>query len=185
MGSDDAVIRGGNRALGFEAVATLNMTESDFDIQDMWAKYEDIAMHFNDLLMRLRSQSLAGIAAISTLVGIFTREGIANVHLDWLVASAIFIGMALFWVAIGCLDFFYYNRLLLGAVAAIKQLEDKTVSNALPINMSTLIELEFKKPMFRYVWPRFWGVIAFYAIVFVAIIAGLWFSLSMYAAADP
>jgi hypothetical protein len=70
------------------------------DAQALWAKYEDITMHFNDLLMRLRSQSLAGIAAVSTLVGLFTKEGAADVQLGWMQATGIFIAMAAFWVAI-------------------------------------------------------------------------------------
>src|SRR5664280_1831888 len=37
-------------------------------LKDVWEKYEDIAMHFNDLLIRLRTQALAAVAAISTLV---------------------------------------------------------------------------------------------------------------------
>jgi hypothetical protein len=60
----------------------------EIDVQCLWAKYEDIAMHFNDLLMRLRSQSLAGIAAVSVLVGVFSKEGIADIQLDWTVAEA-------------------------------------------------------------------------------------------------
>jgi hypothetical protein len=43
----------------------------EIDVQCLWEKYEDIAMHFNDLLIRLRTQSLAGVAALSALVGIF------------------------------------------------------------------------------------------------------------------
>jgi len=142
-------------------------------------------MHFNDLLMRLRSQSLAGIAAISTLVGIFTREGVADIHLDWLVATGIFVTMALFWAAIWCLDFFYYNRLLLGAVAAIELIESQTANRPTPLNMSTTIEAEFQRPLLGIVWPRFWGVIAFYATVLIAIIAGICFSLYMYNTTDP
>jgi len=131
------------------------------DVRRLWAKHEGIAMHFNDLLMRLRSQSLAGIAAISTLVGVFTREGVADIHLDWLVATALFIAMAFSWIAIFALDYFYYNRLLLGAVEALKQLERKTTTAAMPINMSTLIEDEFTKPLWYRVWPRFWACYCF------------------------
>lgn len=77
------------------------------NFQELWAKYEDIAIHFNDLLMRLRSQSLAAIAAISTLVGIFTRTDVPNVHLEWLVATFILGALTFFWAAIACLDLLY------------------------------------------------------------------------------
>ena len=161
-------------------------TDSSLNIQTLWAKYEDIAMHFNDLLMRLRSQSLAGIAAISTLVGVFTREGIADVHMDWLVAAAIFVAMAFFWVAIWCLDFFYYNRLLIGAISAITALEEKTKNcSAVTIDISTMIEGEFRKPSYRKELGHLNAVLTFYGIVFGVIIIGAFFSWHMYGVTDP
>lgn len=87
---------------------------NQLDLQKLWAKYEDIAMHFNDLLMRLRSQSLAGIAALATIVGVLAKGEIASLSVSWFVAAMIFVAMALFWIAIWCLDFLYYNRLLRG-----------------------------------------------------------------------
>ena len=153
-----------------------------FDVQALWGKYEEIAMHFNDLLMRLRSQSLAGIAALSALIGIFTKEGMANVHLDWVIATALLFAMALFWVAIACLDLLYYNVLLLGAVEAIKALEDQTKSDApftAGINMSTVIEAEFTKSLWRKEQMRFHGVHWFYAIVLTVILMGVIFTTHM------
>ena len=105
------------------------------NVKSFWSKYEDIAMHFNDLLMRLRSASLAGIAAVSTLVGIFAKEGPANLKVDWLVAESIFIALAFFGSQSGSLDIFYYNRLLMGAVAALIKLEsDQKEGNAINID---------------------------------------------------
>lgn len=147
----------------------------DVSVQSLWAKYEDIAMHFNDLLMRLRSQSLAGVAAVSALIGIFSKEGALDIHLEWAVAEAIFIALAAFWVAIWCLDLLYYNRLLIGAVTALKELEEKTKPRATfsgYINMSTLIEAQFKKSAWSFTTPRFVGVIAFYVVVFLVIVGG-------------
>ena len=42
-------------------------------IRELWEKYEEITMHFNDLIIRLRTQALAGVAALSALVGIFAK----------------------------------------------------------------------------------------------------------------
>ena len=160
---------------------TQHSPPSALDTLVLWDKYENVAMHFNDLLMRLRSQSLAGIAAISTLVGIFTREGITDIHMDWLVATAIFVAMAFFWIAIFCLDFLYYNRLLLGAVTAIIELERKTGASAIKnINLSTRIEEEFSRPLLDQRPSRFIGVLLFYGIVFAVIIIGAGFSYHMY-----
>lgn len=153
------------------------------DVQKLWAKYEDVAMHFNDLLMRLRSQSLAGIAALATIVGVLANSKIESLSVSWFVATMIFFAMALFWTAIWCLDFLYYNRLLRGAVAALAELEAKSrepgeaISS---INMSTLIEAEFKTPLIRKDIGHFKGVLFFYRIVLVAIFGGAGFSLYMH-----
>jgi hypothetical protein len=155
--------------------------DDKLDIAALWDKYEDIAMHFNDLLMRLRSQSLAGIAAVSTLVGIFTKTG-SDAKVDWMAATAIFTALGFFWIAIFFLDLFYYNRLLIGAVEAITDLESKLSNGAaVRINMSTCIEAEFKWSR-AFVWTtsRFIGVTAFYIIVLIVIIAGVFFSFHMY-----
>jgi hypothetical protein len=151
------------------------------DVQSLWAKYEEIAMHFNDLLMRLRSQSLAGVAAISALVGIFSKEGGLDIHMEWIVAEGIFAALAAFWIAIWCLDLLYYNRLLKGAVTAIKKLEDQTKPAVVfdgHIDMSTLIEAEFSTRVLGFK-SRFAGVVAFYVIVFLVIIGGVAFSDQM------
>lgn len=150
--------------------------------QILWAKYEDIAMHFNDLLMRLRSQSLAGIAAIATAVGIFAKSGVGNSRASWLIAAGIFTAAGMFWVAIWFLDFMYYNRLLLGAVSALRELEKETQVGNVPIgiNMSTLIEAEFKRPLTLDDYRRFLGVMTFYLIVLAAIAFGAAISIFMY-----
>jgi hypothetical protein len=157
------------------------MSDDEFEpeIQALWVKYEEIAMHFNDLLMRLRSQSLAGIAAVSTLVGIFTKTG-ADARMDWLAATALFVAMTFFWIAIFCLDWGYYNRLLVGAVTAIKDLESKSgtgLRSPIKINMSTVIEAEFAS---RPSESRFGGVLAFYGIVLAVIVCGAVFSYVMF-----
>jgi hypothetical protein len=156
-----------------------------FDRQRLWEKYEDIAMHFNDLLMRLRTQSLAGVAALSTLVGVFTKGG-PGTNTGWLVAGAVFTAMALFWMAICCVDITYYNRLLRGAVTALKRLEYESKPTALTaseINMSTLIEAEFNEPLVSCeAMKPVVGILVFYATVFVTLACGAWFCFQMHAA---
>ena len=150
------------------------------DIQSLWAKYEDIAMHFNDLLMRLRTQALAGIAAISTLAGIFARTNPSAVNSEWLIAAAIFSALALFWLAIFCLDVFYYNKLLAGAVIALKKLESEIQTRQFTsIRMSTEIISEFNNSSFI---PdkSFIGVFIFYFIVMAVITTAAVFSWHMH-----
>jgi hypothetical protein len=151
-------------------------------VHDLWAKYEDVAMHFNDLLIRLRTQALAGVAAISTLVGIFTRTDPASatsIHISWQIASDVFVLLMAFWAAIWVIDRCYYNRLLTGAVEALHDIEqESTKANpSLAIDLSTKIELHVAHPFLdkRPLWERFHskiGVWLFYLIVFCALIAG-------------
>jgi hypothetical protein len=98
-------------------------------------------MHFNDLLMKLRTQALAGVAALSALVGIFGQTD--KQATNWKMAAIVFGFLICFWVAIWIIDFLYYNRLLLGAVRAILDLEEnsKTQTTIKHIDVSTKIEL--------------------------------------------
>jgi hypothetical protein len=99
--------------------------------------------------------------------------------MDWLAATALSVAMAFFWIAIFCLDWYYYNRLLIGAVTAIKDLESKS-GCGLPtsINMSTLIEAELGSS--RRDYSGFGGVVAFYGLVFVVIVGGAVFTYVMF-----
>lgn len=151
-------------------------------IHDLWAKYEDIAMHFNDLLIRLRTQALAVVTALSALVGIFTKTDPSSVHISWEIATAVFIGLAVFWVAIWAIDRCYYNRLLIGAVLALRRIEAEShkVDPSMVIDLSTQIEQHVSHPFSdtRPFWERFQskiGVRAFYALVLAAILVGAWF----------
>lgn len=76
-------------------------------------------MHFNDLLIQLRTQALAGVAAISTVVGLFSKDSNFGGLNTWQFATAIFGALSLFWIAIWIIDFCYYNRLLLGSANAL------------------------------------------------------------------
>ena len=156
--------------------------DEQINVQRLWEQYERIAMHFNDLLMRLRTQSLAGVAAVSAVVGIFSKDGSAgSIHLDWAIVEAIFLAMAGFWIAIWCLDIGYYNRLLNGAVNAIVELE-KTTKRPLKfegeIRMSQAIEDQFDRPWLNLAKRSYYGVVAFYLIVLALLIAGFCFAHS-------
>jgi hypothetical protein len=106
-------------------------------IHDLWAKYEDITMHFNDLLIRLRTQALAGVAAVSTLVGIFTRTDKSHIQISWQIATDVFGLLILFWIAIWAIDRLYYNRLLTGAVTALLAIEEESKKNNPSLNART------------------------------------------------
>ena len=159
-----------------------------------WTQYEQIAMHFNDLLIRLRVQALGGVAALSTLVGIFTKSETAKVAGTWDIAAGVFGILCLCWIAIWILDRCYYNRLLLGSVETLLELEGLSRSDRLVthINLSSNIVLAVagklpkkipdepdgaesivdraKRTLANY--DSLWGVTLFYSLVFFALAAG-------------
>jgi hypothetical protein len=100
-------------------------TSSDDYLITLWTKYEDVAMHFNDLIMRWRLQAIGGLAGLLTLSGFVVGD--ATTVLVRNRAMLILSGVLAFgWVAVACIDLFYYRRLLQGAVDAILDLERRT-----------------------------------------------------------
>src|SRR6266849_2048762 len=121
-------------------MSTDQQHQKEWPVIDLWDKYEKIAMHFNDLLIRLRTQALGAAAAISALIGVFgkTDSGLYS----WHISAAVFFFLCVFWVAIWVIDFRYYHLLLVGAVDAIVDLEatSKTMTHVTHIDISTRIE---------------------------------------------
>ena len=145
----------------------------------VWRKYEDIAMHFNDLLIRLRTQALGAVAAIVTIVGILSKTT-GNPQVSWEMISIAFIFLLVFWIAIWVIDFCYYNRLLTGAVAALLALEELSKSNRYVrhIDMSTKIEdgVAGYLPNNPRACQLNFGRWVFYILVAIALIGGLVFA---------
>ena len=100
------------------------MEDASKDLIKLWMKYEEIAMHFNDLLIRLRTQALGGVATIVTAAGFLTsRQSLTAASEPWGAVAAISILLLLAWVTIGFMDFCYYNKLLRGAVLGLIAIE--------------------------------------------------------------
>ncbi|MFY9837927.1 MAG: hypothetical protein WAK55_15960 [Xanthobacteraceae bacterium] len=158
-------------------------TEQGWSVFELWRKYEDIAMHFNDVLIRLRTQALGAVAALTTIIGVFAKAG-EDRHASWEMVAFAFAILFAFWLAIWVIDFCYYNRLLKGAVAALldieKQSKDKLYLQA--IDMSTKIEAAVagnpeKKPEESEEWQLDFGRWAFYVLVACTLLGGFVFSL--------
>lgn len=168
-------------------IETSTPAHDGWDVFAVWKKHEDIAMHFNDLIMRLRTQAIAGVAALSALVGIFAKEDASSARDNWEVAAMVFFGLAIFWVAVFFLDIFYYNKLLSGAVAELVRLEkvsatSKTISS---IQLSSRIEDVMRgkrrddRNWNQYICSRI-GIWIFYAVVFGATLSGGFISLDLH-----
>ena len=75
----------------------------EFCRYSLWKEYEGVAMHFNDLLMRLCSQSLAAVAAFAAIASAILRSSNESVPL-WGAMTGVFGLLILFWIAIWVLD---------------------------------------------------------------------------------
>jgi hypothetical protein len=151
------------------------MTEGEkssavFDRFQVWREYERVAMHFNDLIIRLRSQSLGGVAAVATLAAVVARND-TTAELRWGLLAGAFFFLCMFWVAVWCLDIGYYNRLLSGAVDALLTIEAESQSSGSVdrIVLSTKIEERVKSGGGVNKGHRN----TFYVIVFIALLLGL------------
>ena len=93
----------------------------------LWTKYEEIAMHFNDLLIRLRTQAIAGVATIVTAAGFLTSRQSASLASEpWEAVAGVSILLLFAWGTIWMIDVCYYSRLLRGAVVALLEIEKLT-----------------------------------------------------------
>lgn len=99
-----------------------------------WRECEDVAMHFNELLIRFRLQALAATAAAGGLVGVITRS---DDMIHWETLGAGLLGLSCFWLAAAFIDFFYYHRLLRGAVRELRRIEKQSDGM---MSLSTRIE---------------------------------------------
>ena len=71
----------------------------------LWDKYEEVAMHFNDLLMRWRLQAMGGLATLVTLSGLVVGEQ-ANVGARLRAMIILSFTLACGWGAVAVLDNF-------------------------------------------------------------------------------
>jgi hypothetical protein len=152
--------------------------KAGFDLFATWQEYQKVAMHFNDLLIRIRSQSLAAVAAFATIAGVAVKGDSINTDLRWGILTGVFAILSIFWLAMWILDFKYYNRLLLGAVNALIAIEEasKSSSKISELYLSTKIEAtvkENKSPTSRrFLASEKTGRWAFYILVFTVLITG-------------
>jgi hypothetical protein len=114
---------------------------------------------------------------------VFAKSDPGHFGYTWEIASCVFLALAAFWIAIWILDFSYYNKLLIGAVAALIELEkiSATQKRISQIKLSTLVEQSVSSNVpfeltRRQRWNILWGRWSFYLIVLFALMAGAAFS---------
>jgi len=106
--------------------------ETRQELLEAWKTSEEVAMHFNNLLLGFRLKAIGGVAA-----GAIGAVGLKFGELaDPRIVLAVFVALAITWALVWAADFFYYYRLLTGAVDELLRLE-ALLGN---IRLSNLIE---------------------------------------------
>lgn len=123
--------------VGPSGVPTLGEDEKRW--VDLWEKAEDVAMHFNGLIMSFRLKALAAVTVGVGLIGttLLTKEGVVPHRHNFMLATLATGLLAVGWLAILAIDLFYYSRLLRGAVCELLRLEEQSGG---VIRLSTEIE---------------------------------------------
>lgn len=111
-------------------------TEDQFRL---WAKYEEIAMHFNDLLMRWRLQAIGGMVTLVMVAGTVIKD-VEDPQKRYSAMLLLSGTLLCAWVGLAVMDICYYRRLLTGAVSELVRLE-----KLLPIRFSTVIDKHAKR----------------------------------------
>ncbi len=134
---------------------------------ELWKEYEKIAMHFNSLLIQLRMRALGGVAIIIALISFNARSNTSMI-IQLKVYGFSFLILSVIWLAIFLLDFFYYNKLLLGAINSIVNLEGMKEPD-IKIKFSTDVKDydEYSDETYK----TLWAIIFYYISVLISLVA--------------
>ncbi len=112
---------------------------------ELWFHYEEIAMHFNELILQYRMTLIGGLGAIgafvSYLVGSKLEDDSPHRNEMRFVRFLVSLLLLVILVAAACLDLLYYNELLTSSVEVLKSFE----SEHQWINMSTHVSENFSE----------------------------------------
>ena len=97
--------------------------ELDSEVIQLWFHYEEIAMHFNELIIQYRLQLLGGLGALGAIFSYIVGTNISDRDKYIHIRAYIVTSLLLVFIAAASLDIFYYSQLLEGAVKAIVDFE--------------------------------------------------------------
>ncbi len=102
----------------------------------VWFHYEEVAMHFNEILIQFRLQLLGGAGSLATVALYLIGEKVHEIQRPRLRTLASTALLTLVFAA-AMFDLGYYNQLLRGAVDALLEFERQHPS----LYLSTKIEV--------------------------------------------
>ena len=106
---------------------------------ELWYHYEEIAMHFNQLIIQYRLHLMGGVGVIGALSGYLIGSKVESSDMRHKLRALISTGLLILFIAAAFLDLCYYNELLRGAVKALIQFESEHPE----MYMSTYIKAQF------------------------------------------
>lgn len=127
----------------------------------LWFHYEEVAMHFNELILQYRLHLMSGAGVVGTLASYLIGTKVPDVERRHRARFLVSLILLVLLSAAALLDLGYYNRLLLGAVEALTEFE---AAHA-PINLSTKIEERV---------PSLYTIYAVYALILVPLAIFTW-----------
>lgn len=116
---------------------------------ELWYHYEQIAMHFNELIIQYRLQLMGGAGVIGALSGYLIGSKVKSALMRHQLRAYVSSGLLFLILAAFYLDLYYYNELLRGAVKAILKLESEHPDI---LYMSTYIKAEFPNGARRHIY---------------------------------
>ena len=111
----------------------------DHEVIALWFHYEEIAMHFNQIIIQYRLQLMGGAGLIGALSSYLIGGKVEVAERRHMLRAYVSTGLVVLILAAAVLDVFYYNELLLGAVDALLRFEQEHPE----LYMSTLISNRF------------------------------------------
>jgi len=164
-----------------EANKTSSLEESQL-IMSAWTKIVDTQMHFNEMVMKVRSLAITlilaafGAAAYSVQAPLFLGVYGAHVHIAFFIIIFGLTG----WVALWVMDLGHFHKLLRGAVTKGMALENEYKDHALVgglLGMTTAISSESRTLLgIKVSAGKKIGI--FYAVVFISGVSFCWVALN-------
>ena len=133
-----------------------------------WDAVEKVAMHFNDLILRLRLQALAGVGLIASFA--------AGKGVGLPIFGFVCLALAIVWWAIWMLDVDYYMKLLYGAVEELFRIEKELPCYQMSTKIEEVLQRAQSEKMAQRIAARFYGTIFTLLIVVgvVCLVGGSW-----------
>jgi|GEM_PF-5769800 len=111
----------------------------DSNVLQLWFHYEEVAMHFNQMIIQYRLQVMAGTGIVGTVGSYIVGSKSKEPETLYALRAFFSCGLLVLFISAAAIDLLYYNELLLGAVDALIELESRHPE----INLSTAINNRF------------------------------------------